>query len=213
MITSPLFRARASLLGLVALLAALLAASLLKPAGAAEEHPAQLLVRDNTEQMLAFLDQHRDDLDAKQDQIDAKVAELILPHLDFDAMTKLAVGKNWRDASREQRVQLTAEFRKLLVRTYTKSLTEYSGQKIEFLPYRPQSREDRAVVSSQFTQSNGQSVGVEYKLRDRDGWLIYDISIDGISLVTNYRTSFSQEIQRSGIDGLIASLAEKNAKL
>jgi len=209
MTSPPRHRPAALLLAFAALLAAL-TGSLAK---AAEEHPAQVLVRDNTQQILTFLDEHRENLDAEQELIDAKVAELILPHLDFDAMTKLAVGKHWRDASREQRERLTAEFRKLLVRTYTKSLTEYSGQSIEFLPYRPNPREDRAVVASQFTQTNGQSIGVVYRLRQRDGWRVYDISIDGISLVTNYRTNFSQEVQRNGIDGLIASLAAKNTEL
>jgi phospholipid transport system substrate-binding protein len=191
---------------------ALFALSLFVSAGfaAAAVHPAYDMVKSTTEQMLDFLDVNREAVKTDRALLDGKVAELILPNLDFDAMTKLAVGKNWRDANEAQRDKLTAEFRDLLVRTYTKSLTEYSGQKIEFLPYRPQSREDRALVQSKITQPSGQAIGIDYSLRDKDGWGIYDISIDGISLVTSYRTGFAQEVQRGGIDGLIASLVQKN---
>ena len=127
-------------------------------------------------------------------------------------MTKLAVGKSWKQADEKQRVDLVTEFKALLLNTYTNALTEYSGESIEFQPFKPEKREDRAVVRSVFKQTNGSTIPVLYKLREKEGWLIYDIEVDQISLVTSYRTAFSNEIEKGGIDGLIKTMKDKNAK-
>jgi len=100
-----------------------------------------------------------------------------------------------------------------LLRTYSKSLAEYRDERIEFLPYEPSQKKNRAVVRSMFYPSGGQPVAVDYRLRNKNGWKIYDIKIDGISLVKNFKSSFSSEIEQSGVDGLIASLQAKNEVL
>ena len=135
-----------------------------------------------------------------------------MPHLDFDTMTKLAVGKFWRRADAAQQAELIVEFKMLLLNTYTDALTEYSNETITFEPFRPEERADRAVVRSTFSQSGGSDVPVLYKLRDKGGWSIYDIEVNNISLVTNYRTAFTSEIGKGGIAGLIETLKERNAK-
>jgi len=178
----------------------------------AEEHPAQTMVVDSTMAMLDVLRDEGDRIKSDPDFLLAKVDEIVVPNLDFNTMTKLAVGKFWRKASAEQKTDLVEQFKQLLLNTYTGALTEYSGQKINFQPFRPEKREDRAVVRSVFDQSGGSDVPVLYKLRDKNGWSIYDIEVNNISLVTSYRTAFASEINRGGIDGLLQTLKERNAK-
>ena len=179
---------------------------------AATEHPAQILVEDSTLEILEVLRTEGDRIKADPDYLESKVNEIIVPNLDFPTMTKLAVGKFWRKADADQRIDLVDEFRKLLLNTYTGALTEYSGESIKFHPHRPESREDRAVVRSVFKQSVGGDVPVQYKLRDKAGWLIYDIEVNNISLVTSYRKAFASEISRGGIEGLLDTLRERNGK-
>jgi len=181
-------------------------------AAQAAEHPAQTMVVDAIMQMLDVLKNDGDRIESDPEYRQTKVDEIIVPHLDFDTMTKLAVGKFWRRADAEQQVELIDEFKTLLLNTYTGALTEYSGETITFEPFRPEEREDRAVVRSTFSQSGGSDVPVIYKLREKNGWTIYDIEVNGISLVTNYRTAFTNEITNGGIDGLLATLKERNAK-
>ena len=181
-------------------------------AAAATEHPAQDLVVASTMEMLDVLKNESERIEAEPEYLEAKVEEIVVPNLDFNTMTKLAVGKFWRKADGAQRTELVEEFKTLLLNTYTSALTEYSGGTIEFEPFRPEKRDDRAVVRSVFDQPSGQDVPVIYKLRDKDGWSIYDIEVDGLSLVTNYRTAFTSEIRKGGIDGLLETLRERNAK-
>lgn len=139
--------------------------------------------------------------------IDAKV----LPNFNFTHMTALAVGKDWRQATPAQQKALTEEFRTLLVRTYSKALTEYRDQVIEFKPFRMQPTDTEVTVRTQVVQHGAKPVQIDYGLEKADkGWKVFDISVAGVSLVTNYRSSFSQEIRANGIDGLIASLRTKN---
>ena len=178
----------------------------------AAEHPAQTLVEDAITAMLDVLKNDGDKIKSDPDYRQSKVEELIVPHLDFDTMTKLAVGKFWRRADAAQQKELISEFKMLLLNTYTDALTEYSNEVITFEPFRPEERADRAVVRSTFSQSGGNDVPVLYKLRDKGGWSIYDIEVNNISLVTNYRTAFTTEIGKGGIAGLIETLKERNAK-
>ena len=178
---------------------------------AADEHPAQTLVVNSTEKVLTLLTENSERVKNDHEFLLELINNHITPNLDFVTMTKLAVGKNWRKASKTQRAALVEQFHKLLINTYSNALTQYSGQKINFLPYRAGKREDRAEVRSEFVQSGGAAIGVNYKLRNKEGWRIYDIVIDGISLVTNYRTGFSSTIKTAGVDGLITELTEKNA--
>jgi phospholipid transport system substrate-binding protein len=139
--------------------------------------------------------------------IDAKV----LPHFNFAHMTALAVGKDWRQATPPQQKVLTEEFRTLLVRTYSKALTEYREQAIEVKPFRMQPTDTEVMVRTQVAQRGAKPVQIDYSLEKADAsWKVFDISVAGVSLVTNYRSSFGQEIRANGIDGLITSLRTKN---
>ena len=181
------------------------------PVHANATHPAQDLVVDSTNTVLDLLSENAELIKNDKTFVVKTIEDYIEPHLDLEAMTKLAVGKNWRKAKTDQRTELVAQFRQLLINTYSNALSQYSGQSIDFLPYRKNKREDRAVVRSEFKQTGGAAIPITYKLRDKGGWRIYDIAIDGISLVTNYRTGFSNRINAEGIDGLIAELKSKNA--
>jgi phospholipid transport system substrate-binding protein len=138
--------------------------------------------------------------------IDAKV----IPHFDFVRMTRLAMGRNWRDATPEQQKQLTDGFRDLLVRTYSTSLTQFKNQTIQVKNVDSRPDESDVLVHTLIIPSGGQNIPVDYNLeRVPDGWLVFDIKVDGVSLVTNYRNEFSDVVHRSGIDGLIKVLEDK----
>ena len=137
------------------------------------------------------------------------------PHWLFTRMTRLAVGAPWRQASAAQQQSLTNEFRALLVHTYASAFTQYRDQVIEYRPLKMQPGDTEVTVQSRIKQSGGQDpIEVNYSMEKTDqGWKVYDVIIAGVSLVQNYRSSFSTEIQKSGIDGLIASLTTKNKTL
>ena len=135
----------------------------------------------------------------------------VLPHFDFAHMTRLAVGKAWRQASPAQQKALTDEFRTLLVRTYSKALTEYRNQTIDFKPVKMQPADTDVVVRTLVQQPGSKPVEIDYSLDKTDqGWKVYDIAVAAVSVVTNYRSSFAQEISAGGIDGLIGTLRTKN---
>ncbi len=143
------------------------------------------------------------------------VHEKVLPHFDFRRMTMLAVGRDWRNATPEQQDRLVDAFLNLLVRTYSNALTQYRDQTIDFRPLRMAAGETRVQVRTEVRQPGGQPVGVDYMLEQKaDGsWKVFDVIVAGVSLVTNYRSSFGQEVSRGGIDGLIKSLEDKNRSL
>ncbi|HEY9052617.1 MAG TPA: ABC transporter substrate-binding protein [Gammaproteobacteria bacterium] len=172
------------------------------------------LIKQTSEKVLKILKDNKTKYEQDPDQIYVLVNDIILPHLDFRAMSKLALGKNWRDANQQQQERFTEAFKTMLIRTYSKSLTEYTDQEIEFLPYRePAEGKNTVMVKTQIKQTNGPSIPIDYRLRFLDNeWKVYDIAIDGISLVTNYRNSFASDIRKVGMDGLIDKLVEKYAK-
>ena len=138
----------------------------------------------------------------------------MLPHFNFSRMTQLAVGRNWRQASAEQQKVLTEEFKTLLVRTYTTAFTGYRNQTVEYRPLRMQPSDSEVVVKSLIKQPAGQPIAIDYSMEKLPGgWKVYDVKIEGISLVENYRNTFNNEIQRGGVDGLIRTLADKNRVL
>jgi len=181
------------------------------PAATAEpEHPAQEMVVNTVDKLLAVVRNDADRIKNEPGFLDARIEELVVPSLDFEAMTKLSVGKYWRRADDEQKKALVREFSAFLLNTYTSAIDEYKGGVVTFETFKPQSREDRAVVRSRFTQSGSADVPVIYKLRNKGGWKIYDIEVSQLSLVTNYRSSFAIEIDKNGIDGLISLLKSRN---
>ena len=177
---------------------------------AANTRPDEL-IKATSEKVLSALEQNKEKYDQQPEEIHALVKDIILPHLDFRAMSKLALGKNWRKANDAQQERFVNAFKSMLIRTYSKSLTEYAGQAIKFLPYRPPAEGKRTVkVKTVISQNNGPEIPIDYSLRIKnDIWKVYDIKIDGISLVTNYRNSFASDIRKVGIDGLIEKLQTK----
>lgn len=141
------------------------------------------------------------------DLVDKKVA----PHFDFVRMTRLALGRDWRQASPVQQKVLAGEFQTLLVRTYSKALTEYKNQTVDVKPVALKAEDTDAKVRSEIKQPGEKAIQLDYYLQKSDsGWKVYDIEVAGVSLVTNYRESFATEVRNSGIDGLIKVLQTKN---
>lgn len=168
------------------------------------------LVRTTTQDVLAVVKQDKAIQAGDNKKILALVDEKVLPHFDFGKMTRLAVGGDWRKASPEQQEALVREFRTLLVRTYSTALTGFKDQTVEVKPARLSSEND-ALVQSRINQPSGKPLAIDYKMgKGSKGWQVYDVTIDGISLVTSYRDDFGAKIQQGGIDGLLKSLAEKN---
>ena len=178
----------------------------------AQEAPDEL-VRRSTNEILAAIKADKDLQAGNQKKIEKLAEEKVLPYFNFARMTQLAVGRNWREASDAQKKALTDEFRNLLIRTYSTSLSQYRNQTIDVKPLKMAATETDVIVKTQVIQPGGQPIPIDYSVeKTTDGWKVYDVLIDGVSLVTNYRSSFNTEIQKSGIDGLIKSLAERNAK-
>jgi phospholipid transport system substrate-binding protein len=141
-----------------------------------------------------------------------KIEELIVPHIDQIAMSKLALGKYWRTATPEQRDQFVQEFKNLLIRTYKTSLVNYNDQTVDMLPFRPSPEQDRATVRSAIKRAGAPPIAINYSMRYKpeDGWKVYDIVIEGVSLVTNYRSTFDREIATGGMDKLLESMRNRN---
>ncbi len=141
------------------------------------------------------------------------VESKILPYVDFERMTALAAGRFWRQATPEQKKQLTEEFRSLLVYTYSGAITQIKDQTLEFKPMRA-ADDNEVEVRSQVLQRGGEPIQLNYRLmKTPAGWKIYDVNVLGAWLVETYKGSFASEISKGGIDGLIKTLAEKNRKL
>jgi len=181
---------------------------------AAAEVPADVLVKQVSQEVLTIVKKDKDIQSGNQQKIYGLVETKVLPHFDFARMTRLAVGRYWRRADTNQQHQLVDQFRTLLVRTYSSSLSNYQDQKIEYKPLIVVPGDTEVTVRTQVIQRGGPPIPVDYSMEKRPGgWKVYDIVIDGVSLVTNYRASFASEIRQGGISGLIQTLAKKNAAL
>lgn len=144
-------------------------------------------------------------------RISQLVDTTLMPHVNFERMTALSVGRAWREASAEQKKQLMAEFRVLLLRTYANAFTTVRDQRITMKPFRGSPGDEEVIVRSEIVQAQGDPIQLDYRLEKADkGWRIYDVNVLGVWLVQTYRNQFAQEISAGGIDGLIKSLADKN---
>lgn len=193
------------------LLAFLAAATVAFGAQAADVAPDEL-IKSVSEEVLSIVRKDKDIQSGNTKKAIALVEAKVLPNFDFTRMTQLAVGREWKNASPTQQKTLTDEFRSLLVRTYSKALTEYKNQTIEYKPFSMKSGDTDVKVRTQINQAGGKPIPLDYSLSKQDsGWKVYDIEVSGISLVTNYRETFNSEIRSNGIDGLIKTLQTKNA--
>jgi len=183
---------------------------LLNTSFAAEIGPEQL-IKQTADRVLDEIKSNGDKYKEDPSQLYALVDEVVLPHFDFAAMTDLALGRYKDKIDASQKPLITNEFRTLLVRTYGKALLEYNDQVIKFLPMEGTEADGDVTVKSEIAQAGGFPIPLNYSLRLGDqGWKVYDISVDEISLVTNYRSSFSRQIKKKGVDGLIELLRARN---
>jgi phospholipid transport system substrate-binding protein len=179
----------------------------------ADDTPPDVLARTTSQEVVAILKQDKEMQNGNQSKVYQLVEAKILPNFDFNRMTQLAVGKHWPRATAKQKQSLVTEFRNLLVRTYSRSLTEFSNQTIEFKPMTIKPEDTDVTVHSEIRQPGGQPIPIDYSMyKTAFGWKVYDVTIDSVSLVTNYRASFSSTIRQSGIDGLIKTLAAQSAR-
>ena len=170
-----------------------------------------VLIKDTVRDVLSIVRQDKDIQAGNQKKILELVDAKVLPHFNFTRMTQLAVGKHWRSASPEQKQTLVAEFRNLLVRTYTKAFTVYRDQTVEVKPFKMAANATEVTVKTLILKPGEPDIPVNYDMeKTADGWKAFDLTIEGVSLVSNYRSTFSDQIQQSGIDGLIKTLLEKN---
>lgn len=180
----------------------------------ADTPSAEEVVKTTSDQVIARLQADREQLNARPELIYDLVNELIIPHFDFHSMSKWVLGRNWRQASDEQKEKFTHEFRTLLVRTYAKALLEYSDNEIKYLPVQVNPESNLVQVKTEVQQSGSTKIPINYSMHIRDGgWKVVDVAINGISLVSTYRGTFATEIRNSGMDALIAKLVDKNTRI
>lgn len=193
---------------LLGLLAALLFSV---TAVAADDLAPDVLVKNVTNEVLDAVRKDKDIQNGNSKKTLELVETKILPHFNFQRMTQLAMGREGRKATPDQLKVLTDEFRNLLVRTYSKALTEFRNQEIVFKPLKMAPTDTDVKVRTEIKQSGGKPVPLDYSLEKTPaGWKVYDVEVGGVSLITNYRTTFGQEIQNNGVDGLIRTLQAKN---
>ncbi|MEJ1416090.1 MAG: ABC transporter substrate-binding protein [Candidatus Sedimenticola sp. (ex Thyasira tokunagai)] len=199
---------RLSLIGWFSLLLLLFA---LQPATAATE--PNTIVKETADRILAEVVSMRQELDESPGRIYPLVEHILLPRFDFVRMSRLVLGKHWRRAGAEEKEAFTRAFRELLVRTYTTALLNYSGQEINYLPMRAMADATEVTVNTEVSSAGAAPVPINYKLHlVDDEWKVFDVVIDGISLVSNYRTNFASEIRRRKLSGLIGRLEARNKR-
>ena len=178
----------------------------------AQEVAPDVLIKAVTNEVLDIVRKDKDIQSGNTRKAIDLVEAKVLPHFNFVRMTQLAMARDWRQANAAQQKILTDEFRLLLVRTYSKALTEYKNQTIDFRPFTLKAGETDVRVRTEIKQSGaGKNIDLDYFLeKSGAAWKVYDIEVGGISLVTNYREFFASEVRNSGIDGLVKALQAKN---
>ncbi len=176
----------------------------------AQSHPAQQLVETTTTELLSAFRSEKEAIEADNAVLRQIVSEKILPHFDFVRMSKLALGKYWRRATVSQRKAFAVQFRELLVNTYAKALYDFADAKVSYKQVRAEEGDKHVSVISE-VDDGGEPVHVTYRLYEKGGaWKVFNITIEGVSLITNYRSTFSSFIGKKGIDALVADLERRN---
>jgi phospholipid transport system substrate-binding protein len=191
-------------------LAFLGAAALAFGAWAQQLGPDQL-VQKITDEVLAAINSDKQLAAGDKEKAIKLAEEKVLPYVDFEQATRLAVGRAWREATPEQRKRLVGEFRNMLVRTYSNAISAYQGQTLKVLPQRGKQDPEETVVRTQFIRAGGPPLPIDFTMhKTGDTWKVYDITVEGVSLVITYRSEFDAIVKQEGIDGLIKRLAQKN---
>ncbi len=180
----------------------------------AQESAPDALIKMVTDDVLTIVRQDKDIQSGNTRKAIELVEAKVLPHFNFERMTALAMGRDWKKAQPEQQKRLTEEFKTLLVRTYSNALTSYKNQTVVYKPTRLQATDSDVVVKTEIVQPGNKPVQLDYSVvKQDDGWKVYDVIVAGVSLVTNYRDTFKQEVSSNGINGLIVMLANRNKQL
>ena len=170
------------------------------------------LVRKVTDEVVAAVKSDKQLAAGDKEKALKLAEEKVLQHVDFGEAARLAVGRSWSKASKAQQDQIVAEFRRMLVRTYSNAISVYQGQTMKVLPARYKPEDTDVTVRNQYLRPGRPPVEVDYSMhKTAEGWKIYDIVVEGVSLVVTYRSEFDAVVKQDGIDGLIKRLAEKNA--
>ena len=176
----------------------------------AQESP-EVLVKRVSEDVIATIKSDPLVQAGNQARVREVMETKLLPNFDFARMTALAMGRNWRAATPEQQQRLTDEFRTLLVRTYSGALNKYRDETIDYKPLRMNPGDTDVIVRTAVLKPGGTPIQIDYSMaKAAAGWKAYDVIVGGVSLVTNYRDEFNEQIKNGGVDGLIRTLAEKN---
>jgi phospholipid transport system substrate-binding protein len=206
-------RSMARIPALPLIVSAITALMLMIAAGTARAHAnAQETVKSAATHALDALKQSHDELQANPSKIYDFVQEHLLPYFDFEYSSRLVLGRNWRAATPEERERFQEAFKRTLIRSYGSAMLKYSDQEIVFLPFREEPGKDNATVKTEIDVGDSKPVAVDYNVRLVDGeWKVYDVIIDGISVVVNYRGTFGSEIKRlGGLTPLIEKMEERN---
>ena len=180
------------------------------------------LLKAATIEMLHSINEHRAEIKQSPDKLKSLVEEIILPHLDFIAASKIVMGKYWRLAEQKQKIAFIQQFRILLLRFYSSALAEYLSDKdkaladnlIQYFPIQLNEGETSLTVRAELIPDSGKTIPIHYRMHlTSKGWKIYDVAVEGISMITTYKTNFATQFKTQGIDALIASLEEKNKQL
>lgn len=173
----------------------------------------QELIQDVADKTIQRIKSEKALIDKEPERLYSLIQEFVLPHFDFERMSKWVLGKHWRRTSTREKQRFVEEFRTLLVRTYATSLSDYSQQTINYLPFRGEISSGDVVVKSEVEQPGSFPIPINYRMHKKGSvWKVYDVTIDDISLVANYRTSFAREIRTKGVNGLIKQMTDKNKK-
>jgi len=188
--------------------------SLLAASAGAQDVAPDTLIKGISDDVIGIIKQDKDIKAGDRKKINELVDAKVLPHFNFTRMTALAMGRNWPKANTAQQKTLVAEFRTLLVHTYSGALSTYKNEVIEFKPLRAAAGDTDVTVRTQVKRPGTEPIGIDYSMeKTSDGWKVYDVAVGGVSLVTNYRETFNAEIRDAGVDGLIKSLSSKNRSL
>ena len=183
-------------------------------AALANEEAPDAMIRKVTDDVLNIVRQDKDIRSGNTKKAIELVEAKVLPHFNFQRMTALAMGRDWNKANAEQKKRLTDEFKTLLVRTYSNALTGYKDQTIRYKPAKLQAGDTEVMVRTEIVQPGNKPIPLDYSLEKQpEGWKVYDVVVAGVSLVTNYRDTFNQEVRANGVDGLIDMLAKKNNQM
>ena len=198
----------------------MLASALLISPLQAEPAPPDTVLQTASREMITAINANHEKIKTDPTVLNGLVEDILMPHIDFIAASQWVLGKHWRRASKEQKLEFIRQFRTLLLRFYSTALSEYlstntvSEDMFVFLPLRGDTTNNMVTVNSEIHAPSGSIIPVKYSMHlTKKGWKVYDVSIEGVSMVTTYRTSFAAEIKQKGLDGLIASLSERNDKL